>query len=109
MFLKFALVSLTAAITALANHSHTIPSPVLKSDGFDPDKVRASDLWGCGTAQIFSAVSPAMHQEFDLASTLQWMKRFGLNYYGCCEPLDKKIEILRNIPNLRKKQSMSFP
>ena len=23
-------------------------------------------------------------------------------YYGCCEPLDKKIEILRRIPNLRK-------
>ena len=26
----------------------------------------------------------------------------GANYYGCCEPLDTKIELLRRIPNLRK-------
>ncbi|MHB1274870.1 MAG: hypothetical protein ACYCXQ_12610 [Candidatus Humimicrobiaceae bacterium] len=25
-----------------------------------------------------------------------------MNYYGCCEPLDRKIDILRKIPNLRK-------
>jgi hypothetical protein len=30
-----------------------------------------------------------------------------LNYYGCCEPLDLKMDILRRIPRLRK-VSMSF-
>ena len=25
-----------------------------------------------------------------------------MTYYGCCEPLDKKMDILRKIPNLRK-------
>jgi hypothetical protein len=47
-------------------------------------------------------VSPDMHYEFALQYELKWLKRFGLNYYGCCEPLNKKIDLLNNIPNLRK-------
>ena len=70
--------------------------------GFDPKEVRARDLWGCGTAQIFSTVSPQMHDEFALQYEIQWMERFGLNYYGCCEPLDMKVDLLRRVPNLRK-------
>ncbi len=31
-----------------------------------------------------------------------WLERWGLVYYGCCEPLDRKIPLLRRIPNLRK-------
>jgi hypothetical protein len=30
------------------------------------------------------------------------MEPFGLVYYGCCEPLDRKVKILRQIPRLRK-------
>jgi hypothetical protein len=59
-------------------------------------------LWGCGNAQIFSAVSPDMHWEFSLKHELRWLERWGLNYYGCCEPLDRKFEILKHIPRLRK-------
>jgi len=69
---------------------------------YNSDKIKTSDLWGCAAAQIFSNVSPKMHEEFALQYELKWLKRFGLSYYGCCEPLDKKIEILRKIPNLRK-------
>jgi hypothetical protein len=63
---------------------------------------RAADIWGAATAQIFSTVSPEMHEEFALAYERRWLERFGLSYYGCCEPLDKKIGVLRSIPNLRK-------
>lgn len=69
---------------------------------FNQNRIRASDLWGCGAAQIFSSVSPQMHYEFALQYEIRWMKRFGLNYYGCCEPLDRKLDILKRIPNLRK-------
>ena len=68
----------------------------------DPIHLRARDLWGCATAQVFSAVSPKMHWEFALRHELRWLERWGLTYYGCCEPLDRKIDILRRIPNLRK-------
>lgn len=70
--------------------------------GFNPLRVRAGDLWGSATAQIFSDVSPEMHWEFALQYELRWMERFGLNYYGCCEPLHNKLEILKRVPRLRK-------
>ena len=69
---------------------------------YDEMHVRAIDIWGSATAQIFSEVSPQMHEAFALDYERRWLERFGLTYYGCCEPLDKKIDILREIPNLRK-------
>jgi len=74
----------------------------LPQKDFNPEKVRTYDLWGCGAAQIFSDVSPDMHYEFTLQYEIKWMKKFGLNYYGCCEPLDRKIEMLKKVPRLKK-------
>jgi hypothetical protein len=68
----------------------------------DPAHVHPMDNWGCSNAQIFSEVSPEMHWEFALRHDLPWLERWGLNYYGCCEPLDFKMDILRRIPRLRK-------
>jgi len=75
---------------------------LLPQENFHPAHVRAIDLWGCATAQIFSEVSPEMHEEFALQYERRWLERFGLAYYGCCEPLHHKVGILRSIPNLRK-------
>jgi hypothetical protein len=47
-------------------------------------------------------VSPAMHDEFMLQYQLPIMRAFGLAAYGCCEDLTHKIDILRQIPNLRR-------
>jgi len=66
------------------------------------EHVRAKDVWGRGLAQIFASVSPEMHDEFDIKYMIKAMEPFGLVYYGCCEPLDNKIHILEQIPNLRK-------
>ncbi len=64
--------------------------------------LRAKDIWGSATAQIFAGVSPDMHEEFALQYERKWLERFGLTYYGCCEPLHDKIGQLRTIGNLRK-------
>jgi hypothetical protein len=53
-------------------------------------------------AQIFSNVSPQMHNEFEIEYAMRWYENFGLAYYGCCEPLDTKMEIVRKLPNIRK-------
>jgi hypothetical protein len=62
----------------------------------------SNGVWGRGLAQIFASVSPDMHDEFDIKYMMKAMEPFGLVYYGCCEPLHNKIEILEKIPNLRK-------
>ncbi|MBT9150981.1 MAG: hypothetical protein DDT40_01162 [candidate division WS2 bacterium] len=73
----------------------------LPKPDFNPDNVRTIDQWGAA-AQIFSEVSPQMHEEFALRYEKRWLEQFGLNYYGCCEPLHNKIDIISSIPNLRK-------
>jgi len=74
----------------------------LPAPGYDPGHVRSQDLWTYGMAQVFATVSPAMHKEFWLDYAVKWFSRFGLGYYGCCEPLDGKIDIIRAVPNVRK-------
>ncbi len=74
----------------------------LPSPGFDAGRPRTRDLWMFGMAQMFSTVSPAMHEAFEIEPCLPLFQRFGLVYYGCCEPLDKKMAQVRKIPNLRK-------
>lgn len=66
------------------------------------NNIKAKDVWGRGLAQMFGSVSPEMHNEFDIQYMIKAMNPFGLVYYGCCEPLDKKINILEQLPNLRK-------
>ena len=53
-------------------------------------------------AQGFSNVSPEMHYEYDIKYALDITKRFAYTYYGCCEPLDSKLDIISKISNLRK-------
>ncbi|MCU0646301.1 MAG: hypothetical protein MUC94_18850 [bacterium] len=78
-------------------YTRELPKP-----NFNPHRARTMDQWGFATAQIFCDVSPQMHEEFALTYERRWLERFGLNYYGCCEPLHNKIHILKAIPNLRK-------
>ncbi len=64
--------------------------------------VKRSQLWCFMAAQEYALVSPEMHDEFLLQYQLPILKNFGLVAYGCCEDLTKKIDILRQIPNLRR-------
>jgi hypothetical protein len=64
--------------------------------------VRCRDLWAMATAQIFSEVSPSMHEEFALGYERPFLERFGLSNYGCCEPLHHKLDHVLRIRNLRR-------
>jgi len=98
---KLSLLSLNNTNVRVGSGACGFTRELPQSD-FDPLHVRALDIWGCAAAQIFSSVSPAMHEEFALQYERRWLERFGLSYYGCCEPLHEKIDLLRSIPNLRK-------
>jgi hypothetical protein len=74
----------------------------LPAPGYDPARPRTRDLWMFGLAQMLSTVSPEMFKEFEVAYASKICARFGLVYYGCCDPLDRKMNEVRQLPNVRK-------
>jgi hypothetical protein len=64
--------------------------------------VRPCDLWGNGESQETVGVSPAMFAEFVFPYQMPVLERFGLNCYGCCEPLNRRWHLVRKIPRLRR-------
>jgi hypothetical protein len=77
--------------------SDDLPAP-----GFDCGKVRTRDMWGFCESQETVGVSPKLFEELVFAYQLPILERFGLNIYGCCEPLDRRFDIIKRIPRLRK-------
>ena len=86
-----ALIHCTGAFT------DDLPAP-----GFNPAKPKTKDIWMFGLAQMLTTVSPAMFEEYEIDYSMPIFERFGLVYYGCCEPLDHKMNQIRKIPNVRK-------
>jgi len=78
-------------------YAEELPDPAANVNG-----VKRKQLWGFMAAQEFALVSAKMHDEFLLQYQLPILREFGLVAYGCCEDLTRKIDILRQIPNLRR-------
>jgi hypothetical protein len=74
----------------------------LPASDYDPQKPMTKDIWMFGLAQMLSTVSPDMFREFEVDYTSRLCERFGLVYYGCCDPLDGKMDGVRMLPNVRK-------
>ena len=83
-------------------HCTLVHTDELPGKNYDGTKITRKDIWGRGAAQIFASVSKDMHDEFDIQYMIETIGQCALVYYGCCEPLDKKIDIVEKIPNLRK-------
>jgi hypothetical protein len=65
-------------------------------------RVRTCDMWGFSESQETVLVSPAMFAEFIFPYQVPIMERFGLNCYGCCEPLDARWDVVKQAPRLRR-------
>jgi len=74
----------------------------LPQERFDPERIRTRDMWGFCESQETVGVSPEMFAEFVYPYQVPILKRFGLNCYGCCEPLDKRWPIIKDAPALRR-------
>jgi hypothetical protein len=65
-------------------------------------QVKLKNLWGWAESQETTIISPQMYEEFFLPHLAALSARFGLIYYGCCEPVhDRLALIMKAIPNLR--------
>jgi len=73
---------------------HCTPSLTQDLPAVDGQHATRAHIWGRGMAQIFGSVSRDMHQAFDLEYQKRTVGTCGLVYYGCCEPLHTKIDLL---------------
>ncbi len=79
-------------------YTHELP----QADYKEGDPVRMKDMWVLSESQETVGVSPAMFEEFIFPYQLEIIEKFGLCYYGCCEPVHSRWHILQRIPNLRR-------
>ena len=78
-------------------HTDELPLP-----DCDPQQVRPQDMWCSAEAQELAQVSPEHHAEFVLPYEKRLLAPFGLNGYGCCEDLTRKLDDVFTIPQLRR-------
>jgi hypothetical protein len=68
----------------------------------DGAAVKTADLWCLTESQETIGISPGQFEEFVFQYQLPLQERFGLNCYGCCEPLDSRWHVVKRIPRLRR-------
>lgn len=76
--------------------THELPQPDFNGH------VRTIDMWGFAESQETVGISPEMFEEFIFPYQLSLLERFGLNCYGCCEPLDSRWHVVERFPRLRR-------
>lgn len=59
-------------------------------------------LWGFSESQETVGISPEMFGEFVFPYQKPMLEKFGLNCYGCCEPVEGRWEWIKTIPRLRR-------
>ncbi|MBI4976602.1 MAG: hypothetical protein HZC28_03925 [Spirochaetes bacterium] len=79
-------------------YTHELP----QKDNPSGTPVRMKDLWGFAESQETVGVSPEMFAEFILPYQVPLLEKFGLNCYGCCEPVDKRLKYILPIKNMRR-------
>lgn len=68
----------------------------------DYDFPTTHDGWTFSMAQLFTSVSPDINVEFEVPYMSKIFSKFGAVYYGCCERLDDRLDIVSKMPNIRK-------
>ena len=64
--------------------------------------VRLRDLWVLSESQETVGVGPEQFAEFIFPYQQTIAERFGLTYYGCCEPVHTRWDVISQLNNLRK-------
>lgn len=76
--------------------------PCASFDSDDNPAPTSHDGWAFGLAQLFTSVSPDITAEFEVPYMQRIFPYFGSIYYGCCDRLDDRLDIIDRMPNIRK-------
>lgn len=76
--------------------------PDLPSASCDKDHPTSYDSWAFGLAQLFTSVSPDITDEFEVTYMKKLFPYFGAIYYGCCDRLDDRMDVIMQMPKIRK-------
>lgn len=68
----------------------------------DANEATSDQAWAFGLAQLFSSVSPEITEEFEMPYMQELFSKFGAIYYGCCDRLDDRLDVVDRMPNIRK-------
>jgi hypothetical protein len=88
-------------ISNICHCSYTYTDELLPDCGKGKGPI-SKNSWACGQAQLFTSVSPKVTEEFELPYITRMAEYFGMIYYGCCDRLDDRLDIVKKIPNLKK-------
>lgn len=88
-------------ISNLCHCSHIYTDELLPDFGQGKGPI-SKNSWAFGLAQLFTSVSPKVTEEFELPYITRMAEKFGMIYYGCCDRLDDRLDIIKKIPNLKK-------
>jgi hypothetical protein len=74
------------------------------ADDFDPRRPRLRDEWAYVSAQTSTGLGPAMYEEFVQPFNQRLARHFVHKtvYYHGCECLDRKLDIIAKLANLRR-------
>lgn len=80
-------------------YTHELPSQPVAGQ----NHIRLRDIWGFAESQETVGISPQQFAQFILPYQAPLLEKFGLNCYGCCEPLERRMaDIERCVPRLRR-------
>ncbi|HUS46971.1 MAG TPA: hypothetical protein VM098_02540 [Phycisphaerae bacterium] len=106
--LKFAAWLEKEGLMTLNNENDYIGSGTLgyttslPADGYVAEKpARMKDQWVLLESQETVGVGPEQFERFVFPYQLSVAEKFGLVYYGCCEPVHTRWHVLKKLPNLR--------
>lgn len=79
-------------------YTRDLPLPDWKPDA----PARLKDLWVLLESQETVGVGPELFEEFVFPYQVAIAERFGKVYYGCCEPVHSRWNVLKKMPHLAR-------
>ncbi len=98
---KEGLITLNNRNDAIGSGSRGYTNSLNSNTYNNGGSAKLKDTWVLLESQETVGISPEMFGEFIFPYHEQIADKFGLVYYGCCEPLHNRMKYLKKIENIR--------